>query len=106
MPSDEYASTSRGGLKLKGGSGITKKKKKSKKDPEASASSAKKSAIQKALEDEDGKEEAEGKGKELSEEELKELEERGGEGAGGDEEAEGRFFLYFLLRYFVPFPSP
>lgn len=54
MPADEYASTVRGGLKLKGGAptGIKKKKKKPK-VPSASTGS-KASALQAALEDEDG----------------------------------------------------
>jgi len=89
MPSDEYASSSRGGLKLKGGSGITKKKKKkAKKDPDA-PSSSKTSAIQRALEDEDaaGKEGLDGQ-EESSEKESRELEERGGDGKTASERAQ------------------
>lgn len=53
MPSDAYASVVRGGLKLKGSSGITKKKKKKSKEKEGEVAEGKKDALQKALEDED-----------------------------------------------------
>ena len=84
MPADEYSSAVRGGLKLKGSSsskpqGIKKKKKKAKeKDP----SNTEASAIQKALADEDVKQDDE-----LSEGQLRELEERGRDGKTASEKA-------------------
>jgi protein FAM32A len=90
MPADEYSSVVRGGLKLKGGSGVTKKKKKSK---AKLADGEKKDAIQKALEDEDAstakeieKRKVEGDG-EGEEEGDRELEERGNDGKTASERA-------------------
>ena len=80
MPSDDYAPVVRGALKLKGSgpSGIKKKKKKQKaSDPEASE--GKKSAFQKALEEED-----EGTSREVVKGKDGEVEE--GEGERGSEE--------------------
>jgi protein FAM32A len=92
MPSD--APVIRGALKLKG-SGITKKKKKKAK-ADAESSEDKKSAIQKALEEEDtavGKEvvksKSKGKGEDAEGEEEgdRELEERGHDGKTASERA-------------------
>jgi protein FAM32A len=103
MPGDEYASTIRGGLKLKGAkpSGVTKKKKKekSKHKDSSDGESSKKSLLQKALEDEDAaaaaassssssKDLIRGEGKEgegLSEAELRELDPRGDDGKTASE---------------------
>ncbi|PMD26151.1 DUF1754-domain-containing protein [Hyaloscypha hepaticicola] len=97
MPSDAYASVVRGGLKLKGSSGITKKKKKKSKERDGELGEVKKDALQKALEDEDSafaKMKDKGKGKaggdgELEEEGDKELEveERGKDGKTASERA-------------------
>jgi len=92
MPSDDYTSAVRGGLKLKGASsakpsGIKKKKKKT----AASTSDSKAESIEKALVDEDAKQKNDGEGErdpdELSEEQLKELEQRGGDGKTASERA-------------------
>jgi protein FAM32A len=89
MPGDEYSCVVRGGLKLKGGSGVTKKKKKAK----VKAADGEKDAIQKALEDEDAstakeveKRRTEGGG-EAEEEGDRELEERGNDGKTASERA-------------------
>ena len=86
MPSDDYTLI-RGGLKLKGSKpvGVAKKKKKSKTHAEATSTSTSKnessneegnkSALQKALEDEDG--DVRNDGEELDEKKLRELESRG-----------------------------
>jgi protein FAM32A len=92
MPSDEYAPIVRGGLKLKGSkpAGISKNKKKKPKPKETEAQSSK-TALQKALEDEDasaGKEMGRGEGKEGEEAdqaELRELETRGDDGKTASE---------------------
>ena len=92
MPSDDYTSAVRGGLKLKGASsakpsGIKKKKKKT----AASTSDSKAESIEKALVDEDAKQKNDGEGErdpdELSEEQLRELEQRGGDGKTASERA-------------------
>lgn len=99
MPSDAYASVVRGGLKLKGSSGITKKKKKKNNEREGEVGEAKKDALQKALEDEDSAlRKGEGKGRDrgvedgdaegqLAEEGERELEERGHDGKTASERA-------------------
>lgn len=90
MPSDDYASVVRGGLKLKGAAkpaGITKKKKKKKEGKETESQNL---AIQKALEDEDAASSSKnerGEPGEMSEEALRELEERGGDGKTATERA-------------------
>ena len=82
MASDDYAPVVRGGLKLKGASkppGITKKKKKREKSSlstSAEPSESKKSALQKALEEEDSELKDNKDEVELSEEQLRELVER------------------------------
>lgn len=88
MPSDDYTPVVRGALKLKGSgpAGITKKKKKKAK-PSAEAESSK-TAIQKALEDEDAIASKELKNTaDLNEEELRELESRGTDGKTATERA-------------------
>jgi len=97
MPGDEYASVVRGGLKLKGSAGIAKKKKKKAKAVEGEVGESKKSAIQKALEDEDAstpkeverkKAKVKGDGEEGEEREGdRELEERGHDGKTASERA-------------------
>lgn len=103
MPSDDYtSSTIRGSLKLKGGpskpEGIKKKKKKPKAPTTESSP-----ALQKAIEDEDivvggsedlvkskGKrkeKDAEAEGDELDDEQLRELDPRGGDGKTASERA-------------------
>lgn len=89
MPSDEYAPIIRGGLKLKGSkpAGVTKKKKRPKAPKDASASTSRdgeadKSALQKALEDEE-KEIARGDDGEGVD--LRELETRGDDGKTASE---------------------
>jgi len=96
MTSDDYASAVRGGLKLKGTAkpaGIKKKKKKDKhKDTEAESES-KKTALQRALEEEDAGTSKElvgdgnGNEEEMSEDQLKELEEKGRDGKTAAERA-------------------
>lgn len=54
MPVDEYASTVRGGLKLKGGAPAGIKKKKKKPKVSSASTESKATALQEALEDEDG----------------------------------------------------
>jgi protein FAM32A len=100
MPSDDYSAI-RGGLKLKGSkpAGVTKKKKKSKTPKDTNTTSnddasqdiaegekSKLSALQKALEDEDvdmrGKD---GKGEELDEVKLRELDPRDDDGKTASE---------------------
>ncbi|KAG9246130.1 hypothetical protein BJ878DRAFT_311035 [Calycina marina] len=95
MPSDDYASTVRGGLKLKGSSkpsGIRKQKKKA--TPASSTSDAKVEGLQKALAEEDasvlqGRKAPKGgkEKRELSDEQLCELETRGGDGKTASERA-------------------
>jgi protein FAM32A len=94
MPGDEYASTIRGGLKLKGSkpSGVTKKKKKPKPtSTNDSAEEGKKSALQKALEEEDAATSSNkdmikgGDGEELDAAELRELDPRGDDGKTASE---------------------
>jgi protein FAM32A len=101
MPSDDYASTVRGSLKLKGSKpdGIKKKKKKPRTTTDTEASSEnKKSVLQQALEDEDaegskdvvkGKRMGDGEegAEELDEEKLRELDPRGGDGKTASERA-------------------
>jgi protein FAM32A len=97
MPSDAYSSVVRGGLKLKGSAGITKKKKKKSKEKEGEVGEGKKEALQKALEDEDSAlSKVQGKGKDmedgdadgkLAEEGDRELEERGNDGKTASERA-------------------
>jgi protein FAM32A len=110
MPADEYASTIRGGLKLKGGApgGIKKKKKKAR--DTSSSSESKASALQKALEDEDAAAVVKkGKGKEgeedLDEDALRELEERGDDGKTASERAHEEMrrkrVCCFLLSYWI-----
>jgi protein FAM32A len=85
MPSDDYAPTARGGLKLKGSnsgkpSGVEKKKKKKKKPQDT---------LQKALEDEEASaKNADADEEELDEAKLRELEERGGDGKTASERAQ------------------
>ncbi len=93
MPSDEYAPVVRSALKLKGSgpSGITKKKKKKSKHSVAEPSDQK-SAIQKALEDEDTStskdiSKSKAKGDDEGEEGERELEERGNDGKTASERA-------------------
>jgi protein FAM32A len=95
-PSEDYIPVVRGALKLKGGapSGIKKKKKKPKNPSTEPESSSKKSALQKALEDEDAgtsaaltKVENKGDEGELDEEKLRELEDRGDDGKTASERA-------------------
>jgi protein FAM32A len=93
MPSDEYAPVIRGALKLKGSgpSGVTKKKKKKPK-PAAESSEDKKSAIQKALEDEDAStskeiSERKAKGDDDAEDGSRDLEEKGNDGKTASERA-------------------
>ena len=91
MPGDEYTSTIRGGLKLKGAkpSGVTKKKKKPKAPKEsdsraeAEGSGGEKGALQKALEDEDA--ETSRHKDEPSEAQLRELDPRGDDGKTASE---------------------
>jgi len=87
MASDDYTPTVRGGLKLKGSvpTGI-KKKKSSKPKDKPSTSSEPSTDLQKALEEEDASI-AKEKGKELDEAQLKELEQRGGDGKTASERA-------------------
>lgn len=104
MPSDDYTSTVRGSLKLKGShpSGVIKKKKKKTKPAPSSATTTAtkdaeegtKSALQQALADEDGqtvrnksREELEAEGEELTEEQLRNLDPRGGDGKTASERA-------------------
>jgi protein FAM32A len=96
MPSDAYASVVRGGLKLKGSSGITKKKKKKSKEKEGEVAEGKKDALQKALEDEDSafvkiNDKEKGKDGEDGDAEVeegdRELEERGKDGKTASERA-------------------
>jgi protein FAM32A len=97
MPSDAYSSVVRGGLKLKGSAGITKKKKKKSKERDGEVGEGKKDALQKALEDEDSAlSQAKGKEKvgedgdtdgQLAEEGDRELEERGNDGKTASERA-------------------
>lgn len=90
MPSDEYGSIVRGGLKLKG-AGVTKKKKKSKpkpSDPSSSTPDPKTSALQKALEEEDAITVRKAAPEEdLDEAKLRELEEKDGDGKTVSERA-------------------
>jgi len=95
MPSDDYSSTVRGGLKLKGSSsakpsGIKKKKKKSSAGESKAAAALQKTlaaddddATQKKKSGEGDDDDAEG----LSEEQLRELEQRGGDGKTASERA-------------------
>jgi len=95
MPSDDYTSTSRGSLKLKGStpSGIKKKKKKdkSKLSVVAEGGAAADSALQKVLADEDtstmkGHDDKKGeRDEELDETQLRELETRDGDGKTASE---------------------
>lgn len=91
MPTDDYASTARGGLKLKGGNkptGIEKKKKKKKAPPAApdASTSQKETALAKALADEDAT--ATTGAEELNEAQLRSLEEVGGDGKTASERAQ------------------
>ena len=123
MPGDEYTSTIRGGLKLKGAkpSGVTKKKKKEKskhKDPPSESESSKKSALQEALEDEDAAAAAavssssskgliRGEGKEgegLSEAELRELDPRGDDGKTASERQYEEMRRKRVCLHFPPSP--
>ena len=94
MPSDDYASTVRGSLKLKGSKpeGIKKKKKKPKPSTDSETSKDAKSTLQQALADEDGeagKELVKGEDgeEELDDEKLRELDPRGGDGKTASERA-------------------
>ena len=96
MPSDDYAAIG-GGLKLKGSkpAGITKKKKKPKTHIDGTSSTSKdaasdgakggKSALQRALEDEDIDMSQAGRGQKLDEARLKELDPRGNDGKTASE---------------------
>jgi len=87
MPTDDYTSTVRGGLKLKGGTkpeGITKKKKKKKAATEPSQLA--RALGESSAKGEDGDRDGESDG--LTEEELKLLEERGGDGKTAAERAQ------------------
>ncbi|KAF4631027.1 hypothetical protein G7Y89_g7107 [Cudoniella acicularis] len=94
MTSDDYAPIVRGGLKLKGAkpTGVTKTKKKKKDklstNPQDPSSSTSKdvSKTKKDAEKEGGKE-GEGEEEELTEEQLRTLEERGGDGKTASERA-------------------
>jgi protein FAM32A len=111
MPSDAYASVVRGGLKLKGSAGITKKKKKKSKERDGEVGEGKKDALQKALEDEDsalskvkGKRKAEEGGDaegQLVEEGDRELEERGNDGKTASERA---YEEMRRKRVYIPIP--
>ena len=103
MPSDDYtSSTIRGSLKLKGGPSKPEGVKKKKKKPKPSTTTESSSSLQKALEDEDtiagnkdlvtskGKrkdKDAEGEEEELDEEQLRQLDPRGGDGKTASERA-------------------
>jgi hypothetical protein len=105
---DDYAPLARGGLKLKGASkpaGITKKKKKKAKEASTDApSEPKKSALQKALHEEDSpKNPAADSAVELSEDQLKELED--GDPHDGKTPAERAMEEMRRKRVRFPFPS-
>lgn len=96
MTSGDYASAVRGGLKLKGAAkpaGIKKKKKKDRSKDTEAESESKKSALQRALEEEDAGTSKEmvrggkGEGEDMSEDQLRELEEKGGDGKTAAERA-------------------
>jgi protein FAM32A len=86
MPSDEYAPTVRGGLKLKGSkpTGVEKKKKKKKAAPSTSEPVPESSSSKELSTSTKDKEAVE---EELSEDKLRELEERGGDGKTDSERA-------------------
>ena len=93
MPSDDYAAI-RGGLKLKGSkpAGVTKKKKKSKAPKDSNTTSkdtteGETTALQKALEDEDAEASRlkDGKGEDLDETKLRELDPRDDDGKTASE---------------------
>lgn len=89
MPSDDYTSTVRGGLKLKGSSSKPSGIKKKKKKPAPSFSESKADVLQKALAHEDATREKDmaGDAEELSEGQLRELDPRGGDGKTASEKA-------------------
>jgi len=96
MTSDDYASAVRGGLKLKGAAkpaGIKKKKKKDKTKETEAESESKKTALQRALEEENAGTSKEmvrggkGEGEDMNEDQLRELEEKGGDGKTAAERA-------------------
>ena len=122
MPSDDYSSSVGGGLKLKGGASIAKpsgikKKKKKKTVASQAASDSKTEALQKALGEEDAAQKKSGKGdgdaeEELSEEQLRDLEYRSGDGKTASERAHEEMrrrrvcsqsaLPFFLFLFFFP----
>lgn len=96
MPSDEYTSVSRGGLKLKGASSSKISKKKKKPKPSVESEEGRKSALAKVVEDEDEKvrgkvKDGEGEGemdRDGEENEMRELDPRDGDGKTASERAQ------------------